>query len=296
MERQKIYNVLEGFDFSLLESNEFKEDSVREEIILPIIKGLGYSSNQPHQIIRSRSLLHPFVSIGSKKKNIYIIPDYVFEVNQKPAWILDAKSPTESIIKSEHVEQAYSYAIHSEVRVKFFALCNSKDFVLYSINEIKPLMHFNLQEIPLYWESLKQVLSPENVFSSKNLEYAKDLGLHLKRLGFDKFDSLIFPHVPVTNITQLDPDMFTINVGSVTLDNTRYVATFDFHVDVLEQFIGKIPFEAIQKLLHKNSEGRVGIRFADAAYFVNLECIVEDNLQENDREIFLPLTIKNLIS
>lgn len=68
MERQKIYNVLEGFDFSLLESNEFKEDSVREEIILPIIKGLGYSSNQPHQIIRSRSLLHPFVSIGSKKR------------------------------------------------------------------------------------------------------------------------------------------------------------------------------------------------------------------------------------
>ena len=93
MNSHKINNILEHFDYRLLENPEFKEDSVREEIVLPIIKGLGYSANKPNQIIRSRNLIHPFVAIGSQKKKIYIIPDYLFEVNDKPSWILDAKSP-----------------------------------------------------------------------------------------------------------------------------------------------------------------------------------------------------------
>lgn len=295
MDKKKLYNVLENFDFSLLDNSEFKEDSVREEIVLPIIKELGYSPNKPNQIIRSRNLLHPFVSIGSQKKKIYIIPDYLFEVNQKPAWILDAKAPTESIIKSANVEQAYSYAIHPEIRVKFFALCNGKEFVLYSIEEIKPIMHFELRALPLYWESLKQILSPQNVFSKNNLDFAKDLGLHLKRLGFDKFESMIFSQVPITNITQLDRNMFTINVGSTTIDEERYFATFDFGLEVFEQLIGKIPNEAIDKLLTRNPNGRISVQFADTAYFVNLDCSIGDNLKENEKEIFLPLTINRII-
>ena len=54
-----IYN---DFNFALLNSSEFKEDSVREEIISPLLKQLGYSASGPNQIIRSRNLLHPFVS------------------------------------------------------------------------------------------------------------------------------------------------------------------------------------------------------------------------------------------
>ena len=210
MKTEALYNVLDGFDFNLLDNPEFQEDSVREELIIPIVKGLGYSANKPNQIIRSRKLLHPFVSIGSKRKDIYIIPDYLFEVDGKPAWILDAKSPTEEIIKSQNVEQAYSYAIHSEVRVNFFALCNGKEFVLYHVQKIEPIFHFPTKAIPLYWDSLKKFIAPENIFSD-NFKPAKDLGLHLKRLGFESFESLIFLNVPITHIGQLDPGyVFTI--------------------------------------------------------------------------------------
>jgi hypothetical protein len=41
MKSEKLYNVLEGFNFDLLNDPNFKEDSVREEIIVPIIRGLG---------------------------------------------------------------------------------------------------------------------------------------------------------------------------------------------------------------------------------------------------------------
>lgn len=295
MKSKKLYNILEGFDFDILKNPEFKEDSVREEIVLPIIKALGYTLNKPNQIIRSRNLLHPYVSIGSKQKPIYIIPDYLFEVNEKPAWILDAKSPTEPILKSKHVEQAYSYAIHSEVRVSLFALCNGNEFVLYSIDKIEPILHFPIKALPLYWENLKNILTPENIFSNKHLEYSKDLGLHLKRLGFDSFESLIFPQVPVTHIGQLDNNLYSLS-GSVILDKTNYVVTFDFNEDVFNQFRGKIPQKAIDILSNRNSNGRNVVNFGDSVYLVDIDSKISRNLEENDKEIFLPLCINKLIN
>ena len=37
-------NVFSDFDFSSLDSSDFKEDSVLEDLILPMLKELGYSS------------------------------------------------------------------------------------------------------------------------------------------------------------------------------------------------------------------------------------------------------------
>lgn len=293
MRTKKLYNVLENFNFDILNNPEFKEDSVREELILPLIKGLGYSIEKPYQIIRSRNLLHPFVSIGSQQKKINIIPDYLFEVNDKPAWILDAKSPTESIIKSKHVEQAYSYAIHSEVRVKYFALCNGIDFVLYSIDEIEPLLKFPLKAIPLYWENLKNILAPKRIFETDHLVYAKDLGLHLKRLGFDSFDSLIFPDVPIGHIGQLDNDMFSLS-GCTKIDKSRYVVTFDFGNDIFKQLKGKIPDQAIE-ILSQRSSGRQLVEFGNSVFTVTIDCKIGENLEENEKEIFLPMKVNRII-
>jgi len=295
MKEEKLYNVLEGFNFDLLTNPEFQEDSVREEIIVPIIRGLGYSANRPNQIIRSRRLLHPFVSIGSQRKDIFIVPDYLFEVNAKPAWILDAKSPKEEITKSQNVEQAYSYAIHSEVRVNFFALCNGKEFVLYNIERIDPVMHFPLKALPLYWDNLKKFIAPENIFSENHFRLAKDLGLHLKRLGFNNFESLVFPNVPITHVGQLDPDMFSLS-GGVKLDNTSYVVTFDFGYKVFQELVGKIPNIEIKKLFKRNNGFREVVNFADKVYLVTIDCRLGYTLEENEDEIFLPLIINRIIN
>ena len=56
---------------------DFKEDSVREVIILPIIKALGYTQEN---IIRSKTLQHPFLKIGSKKRPVNLVPDYALKV------------------------------------------------------------------------------------------------------------------------------------------------------------------------------------------------------------------------
>lgn len=115
---------LEDFDFSVIDSKTFKEDSVREEIILPILKVLGYAASGENRILRSKALEHPFLTVGSKNKPITLIPDYLLTVGGNFTFVLDAKAPGEEIKSGRNFEQVYSYAVHPEIRVELFALCN----------------------------------------------------------------------------------------------------------------------------------------------------------------------------
>ena len=125
----------DGLDVSLIDSSDFKEDSVREEVIMPVLRALGYSSSGPNRIIRSKALSHPFITIGSKRRPIHLVPDYLLSVNGNFTLVLDAKAPNEEIKFGDNVEQVYSYAIHPEIRVPQFALCNGREFALYDVQD-----------------------------------------------------------------------------------------------------------------------------------------------------------------
>jgi len=154
-------DLYSDFDFSVLENPDFKEDSVREELILPLLKTLTYKPFGRNKIIRSKSISHPLVKIGSGKRNIRSVPDYLFEVNGEYAWVLDAKAPNEDIKSGEHLEQVYFYAIHPEIRVKYYALCNGREFLLQKIDEKTPSLYFHLEEIGQHWEQIEAFLSPD---------------------------------------------------------------------------------------------------------------------------------------
>jgi Type I restriction enzyme R protein N terminus (HSDR_N) len=286
--------VLHDFDYSALDDPEFKEDSVREEIIAPILKRLGYSASPPHRIIRSRKLIHPFVSIGSASKKIHIVPDYLMEVEGRLAWTLEAKAPTESILNTKHVEQAYSYAIHSEIRVQYFALCNGRQFVLYHISKPEPVLDFDIRLLANYWENLSKLLSPSTVFDY-DIDFKKDFGLHLKRLGFHEFSSLVFPLVPVRFIAQINDNLYMTSCGLNMPEGETYIVTFDFERSVLEQLRGKIPDKALSILSEPFKDSIWNVQFADATYFITVDCRVGEKLEENDREIFLPLWVNRII-
>lgn len=149
------------FDFASLDSPEFKEDSVREDLIMPMLKELGYSSQGANKIIRSKKVKHPFVSIGAKETPLTNFPDYLLEVNKKYAWVLDAKAPNEDIKTGKNVEQVYFYAIHPEIRVDFYALCNGREFIAFDIHG-GTLIYFSLSEIEKHWKELLRLLAPEN--------------------------------------------------------------------------------------------------------------------------------------
>jgi len=295
MKAEQRYNPLHQFDFRILDDPDFQEDSVREEIVVPILAALGYGPTEPNRIIRSKKLLHPFVSIGSITKPIYLVPDYLFEVKGKLAWLLEAKAPSVDILKTAHVEQAYSYAMHSEVRVPYFALCNGREFVLYHVSRPNPVLHFDMRLVASYWENLATLLGPDNVLTC-DIALKKDFGLHLKRLGFHEFPRLIFPDVPIAFIAHLAQNLYTFGSSVSIGDGDPYVVSYDFDSDILRQLRGKIPEEAFQILSEPfESEIRM-VNFVDRLYRVTVDSRVGDRLEENEDEIFLPLRINRILA
>jgi hypothetical protein len=152
--------MFSSFDFNLLNSSDFKEDSVREALIIPILTKLGYSHSTPEaQIVGEKQLVNPFYKNGSKKVKINHYPDYLLQTDGLSICVLDAKSPVQ---KLEDDGQVYGYAIHPEIRAKYFAMCNGREFVLWEKESGESLLRFDLQEIDYYWEKLEKYLSPKN--------------------------------------------------------------------------------------------------------------------------------------
>jgi 16S rRNA G966 N2-methylase RsmD len=188
--------LFEQLDFTQLNSPDFKEDSVREVIILPILHQLGYSNQN---IVRSKTLQHPFLKIGSRKRPVNLVPDYILKVKNNYAWVLDAKAPNERITDSDNVEQVYSYATHPEIRSTYFALCNGKEFVLYR-RELtdKPILFFTIKEIEYYWDKLKNYLSPNSFHGGKQYTYEPQPPSIIKdQIAFDYSNRPLLDEIPV---------------------------------------------------------------------------------------------------
>lgn len=152
--------VLGDFDLALLNDPNFKEDAVREEIVTPFLKELGYRAGGRNSINRSTALEHPFVQIGSKSRPINIFPDYLLTVEGRAAWVLDAKGPNENIHTGKNVEQVYSYAIHPDVRVDIYGLCNGKELVIFDIRQKPPILQIAITKINESWDQVLEVLAP----------------------------------------------------------------------------------------------------------------------------------------
>lgn len=196
MSKITLSQLFKDFDISAIQYNpEFKEDSVREVIILPILNSLGYSNDS---IVRSKTLEHPFLKVGSNKKiPIKLIPDYSLKVLNNYAWVLDAKSPTESVTNSENIEQVYSYAAHPEIRSTYFSLCNGVEFSLFRRDSTsEPILLFPVTEIEYYWEKLEAYLSPNSFHVGKFYSY-RDTQKKSKSKGFDYLERPLLQEIPV---------------------------------------------------------------------------------------------------
>ena len=188
--REKLFGQL---DFKRIATDpDFKEDSVREVIILPIIKELGYTQEN---IVRSKTLQHPFLKIGSKKRPINIVPDYALKVENNFAWVLDAKSPNQKIINDDNVEQVYSYATHPEIRSNYFTLCNGIEFSVFRTADTdKPILFFEVENIENHWQDLKLLLAPTSFQVGKNIVYEPTMAY---KSGFDYNNRPLLEEIPV---------------------------------------------------------------------------------------------------
>lgn len=141
------------FDFTALENKDFKEDSVREFILVPLLQKLGFVNRnlenpKPLELALSLKITTPTILGSNKKITFTRFPDYVLYVDSKPHCVLDAKEPKVEISAQSKAErQAFYYAINPELKAPFYALCNGKRFTLFETNGQNLLKEFSCEEL-----------------------------------------------------------------------------------------------------------------------------------------------------
>lgn len=145
------------------------ETDVREEVIAPLIRHLGYRTGTKANVFREQSLQYPKIFLGRKnsKKDPVIRgrADYICEVDGSVRWVIEAKAPQVKL-SSNDVEQAYTYANHPEIRAVYFCLINGPDLKIYQTNQgpnSAPLLELNYEELQQGLQKLSNILGPDAI-------------------------------------------------------------------------------------------------------------------------------------
>ena len=278
--------------FETLKDPDFKEDSVREEIVVPLLKGLGYKAHGEYRIVRSKTLSQPFIYVGTRKHPVKTIPDYLLLHNDKPILVLDAKSPSEDILKQSHIQQAYSYAIHPEIRCYTFALCNGHYLAVFNVESDKPLLKVPIQEFHEQWEDIEKNLAPKFLLNPELKNFAPDFGLKLKHIGVTQDTTLIMPGVRLNLYAMINSNLFTASANCDFADR-KHCASYDFTSNQLQQALSCLPEEL--KVAFNSALNTAPFQ---AAAELAIELDLKVKLGEEttvEKETFVPLVVEEVI-
>lgn len=283
--------MFDNFDFNALNDRDFKEDSVREEIIAPIIKRLGYTPFGENKIIRSKSIKHPYCYIGTIKRNINCIPDYLFQIQDKNVFVLDAKAPNEDILKGKNVEQCYSYAIHGDIRVPYYGLCNGRIMSIFQIQKYEPIAIINILDLSKNWNLLERYLSPIAFTKPYLFDFLPDFGLTILKTNLQNTKTWIFSDVGTNLILKVDDDNYTF-MTVVKYGENRYGLSFDFDKSLYPSFLSLINPLISKRISEELKKNPFHSNLAPEEIRIGVIAVMGDKVVSNEFEEFLPFKIK----
>lgn len=278
------------FDFSVLDDPDFKEDAVREELITPLLKGIGYSVSGINRIIRSKTITHPYVYIGSKQHKINIIPDYLLKAGENHNWILDAKAPNENILSGKNPEQAFSYAIHPEIRANYYALCNGRDLVVFHISKIEPVLHIRLVDIKDNIDLVIKLLSPQYLQKPHLANYSPDYGIYMVKSGWKPTIEFYWYAVELPEIVKLEDKMYT-SCSNITFFGVRYAVSLDYSEQQYQQLISTLHNSLRLRISEALKRQPFKIALDDSPIQIGLKATIGNRTYSNDDEDYIPLVV-----
>jgi hypothetical protein len=169
------------------------EQDVRECIIRPLLERLGY---KPEMVLTQLTLRYQYLFLGRKKGCAKDRPlvgeaDYIIEVDGRLRLVIEAKKP--GPLTEEEREQAYSYAMHPEVRAIMFAVISGTHFEIFSTfhkPESGPILQFTYAELEQKFPVLLNLIGPDALCRSYpqfKLDVGQPLGPGLR--SFAKIES-----------------------------------------------------------------------------------------------------------
>lgn len=190
------------------------EADVREEVIAPLIRKLGYRTGTEHNVRREVDLRYSSVQLGRQKQSDPPLrgrADYILEAGGKVRWVVEAKAPSEEL-DDLIAAQAWTYANHPDVRATYFLVTNGRLFRLYQTNrkpEAALVLEFRFEEIEAKLPAILNTLAPASVlrdFPDVRIDEGEPLGPGLRSAvrisgGRLRVERLEPPIAPVDQMT-----------------------------------------------------------------------------------------------
>ena len=154
--------------------------------------------------------------------------------------VLEAKAPNEPIVRSEHVEQAYSYAIHQDVRCRQYALCNGRQLAFYDVGTLSPLLLVDCKEVDARWEEVQKYLLPQFLKMPELREFHADFGLQALKLGVTRDERILFKNYLLQLIARSREGLYT-SQATCNVGGLECLINFDFGDDVLQAILAVLP-------------------------------------------------------
>jgi len=202
--------------FEPMNFEELNETDVREEILAPLLRGLGYRSGTHHNVIREQWLRYPHSLLGRQdsKKDPFLRgkADYILVAGEKVRWVIEAKAP-DTDLGHDEIEQAWTYANHPEVRAVYFALCNGRRIDVFQTNmgpTASPILHLDYEALCRSdgYQRIEDLLSPAAVLRDhpeQRLDTGPPLGPGLRSVarianGLIRYESNSLNHPALNEI------------------------------------------------------------------------------------------------
>ena len=197
-------------NFPPMNFENMNEFDVRGEILDPLLRELGYRSGTEFNIERERTLRYPRISFGRKKPTDPELrgrPDYVLEIRGVDRWTLEAKPPRLDI-SADDVEQAYSYAINSDVAAEFFVISNGRRLKVFRTIDgpnAHPVVEFLYEEFNERFQIFVNILGPDNVRKAALANFV-DTGRPLAR-GLGSTANIVAGHLEYQQVYSSIPQL-----------------------------------------------------------------------------------------
>ncbi|WP_347313204.1 type I restriction enzyme HsdR N-terminal domain-containing protein [Defluviimonas sp. SAOS-178_SWC] len=163
--------------------SSFNEAEVRFHVLDPLLRKLGYPGGDDVYLKLEEKLDYPYFFIGhtSKKKDLPLgFPDYRAGLKgRRGSFVVEAKAATVGLTEKD-VEQAHSYAAHSQVGANYFVLSDGAQVAVYetlSGGQATPIILLKIDELDARFHELENVLSPANLEKNCRVNYDKGLKL-----------------------------------------------------------------------------------------------------------------------
>lgn len=236
-------------EFPDYDFRKLNETDVREEIIAPLLRYLGYRSGTEHNIIREQALSYPKEFLGRKKSNDPVLrgrADYICEAYGNIRWVIEAKSP-DCELDRDAEEQSWSYANHPAIRAVYFCLMNGKELKIFQTSrgpEVSPVFECSYSDLEQSLNAIENMLSPASMLRDnphQEVDTGASIGPGLRSIARIASGHIIY-HKSSLNLPFLTGMTMSISNGSVERNEEGKLEAY------LEAMV---PFQSLQKLNEK---------------------------------------------